>query len=101
MKNIFLKLTFNILKIYIIFTMIYLFCVKQGKIRKIEKLAANLHDGNQYVIQIRNLKQALNYGLVLEKANRVIKFNQNAQLKPYIDMNNDLKKMTLRKTFSS
>ena len=48
------------------------------KNKKIEKLAANLHDGNQYVIQMRNLKQALNHGLVLEKANRVIKFNQNA-----------------------
>ena len=27
---------------------------------------------------IRNLKQALNHGLVLEKVHRVIKFNQNA-----------------------
>ena len=39
-----------------------------------------------------NLEQALNYGLVLRKVHRLIKFNQNVSLKPYIDMNTDLKK---------
>ena len=48
------------------------------KIEKIEKLLANLHDKTEYVIHIRNLKQALNHGLVLKKVHRVIKFNQNA-----------------------
>ena len=38
------------------------------------------------------MKQDLNHGLVLKKFYRVIKFNQNAWLKPYIDMNTDLKK---------
>ena len=46
----------------------------------------------EYVIHIRNLKQALNHGLVLQKVHRVISFNQNAWLKPYIDMNTDLRK---------
>ena len=47
----------------------------------------------EYVIHIRNLKQALlNHGLVLKKVHRVIKFNQNAWLKPNVDMNTDLKK---------
>ena len=31
---------------------------------KIEKLVANLHDKTEYIVQIRTLKQALNYGLV-------------------------------------
>ena len=62
------------------------------KIEKIEKLVADLHNNKEYVIQIRNLKQALNNGLVLKKVHRVIKFNQNAWLKPYIDMNTDLRK---------
>ena len=39
-----------------------------------------------------NLKQALNRGLVLTKVHKMIKFNQNACLKPYIDMNTDLGK---------
>ena len=53
---------------------------------------ANLHDKTEYVIHIRNLKQALNHGLVLKKVHKVIKFNQNAWLKPYINMNTDLRK---------
>ena len=64
------------------------------KIEKVEKLVADLHNNKEYVIQIRNLKQALNNGLVLKKVHRVIKFNQNAWLKPYIDMNTDLRKNT-------
>ena len=45
-----------------------------------------------YVIHIRNLKQGLNHGLVFKKVHRVIKFNQNAWLKPYINMNTDSRK---------
>ena len=62
------------------------------KIEKSEKLVANLHDKTEYVIHIRNLKQALNHRLVLKNVHRVMKFNQNAWLKPYIDMNTDLRK---------
>ena len=62
------------------------------KIKKVEKLLANLQDRTEYFIPIRNLKQALNHGLVLKKVHRLIKFNQNAWLKPYIDMNTDLRK---------
>ena len=47
---------------------------------------------NEYVIHIRNLKQALNHGLVLGKVHKGIKFNQNAWLKPYIHMNTNLRK---------
>ena len=62
------------------------------KIEKVEKLVANLHDKTEYVIHIRNLKQALNHRLILKKVHRVIKFNQNAWLKPCIDMNTGLRK---------
>ena len=74
------------------------------KIEKVEKLVANLHNKTEYSTHIRNLKQALNKGLVLRKVHKVIKFNQNAWLKPYIDMNTDLKKkqkMILKKIFLS
>ena len=40
----------------------------------------------------RNLKQELNYELLLKKVYRVIKFNQKALLKPCIDMNTELRK---------
>ena len=62
------------------------------KIETIEILVANLHDKTEYIIHIRNLKQTLNHGIVLKKVHRVIKFNQNAWLKPYIDLNTDLRK---------
>ena len=62
------------------------------KIEKVEKLAATVHNKIEYLIHIRNLKRALNHGLVLKKSHKVIKFNQNAWLKSYIDMNTDLRK---------
>ena len=37
-------------------------------------------------------KQILNHGLVLKKVHKMIKYNQNAWLKPYIDMNTDITK---------
>ena len=67
------------------------------KIEKVEKLLADLHDKTEYIIHIRNLKQALNHGLVSKKVHRVIQFNQNARLKPYIDMNTDSKKKFISK----
>ena len=67
------------------------FLSERMKIEKVEKLVANLDDKTEYVIHIINLKQALNHGLVL-KIPRMIKFNQNAWLKPYIDMNTNLRK---------
>ena len=70
------------------------------KIEKVKKLLANLHD--KIVIHIINLKQALNHGLVLKNVHRVIIFNQNAWLKPYININTDPRKkqkIILKKIF--
>ena len=41
---------------------------------------------------MRALKQVLNHGLIFKKVHRVILFNQNAWLKPFIDMNTKLRK---------
>ena len=54
---------------------------------KFEKVLANLQDKKDYVTQIRNLKQAPNHGFLLRKVHRVIKFNQKAFLKLYLDIN--------------
>ena len=62
------------------------------KTDKVKTPVANLHNKTEYVIQIRNLKQALDLRLVLINFYRMIKFNQNAWLKPYIDMNAYLRK---------
>ena len=72
------------------------------EIEKVQKFVANLHDKTKYTMDIRNLKQALNQGFVLKKVHRIIKLNQKAWLKSYIDMNTDLgikQKMVLKKTF--
>ena len=83
LKDIPLKMISNTQKIYITLTMIYPFCLKECKFEKFN----NLHDKGDYLIHIRKLKQALlNLGLILKKVHRVIKFNQKAWLKPYIDM---------------
>ena len=79
---------FNILKNYL----------KKQKLKKLlkasklQKLVANLHDKTEYVIDIKNLKEALNHWLVLEKVHGVFKFNQKTWLKSHIDMNTELRK---------
>ena len=42
------------------------FLPERMKIKNVEKLVANLHDKTEYVINVRNLKQLLNHGLVLK-----------------------------------
>ena len=59
-------------------------------IEKVRKLVATLHGKMKDVVYIRNFEQV----------HRVVEFNQNAWLKPYINMNTDLRKkakMVLKK----
>ena len=58
-----------------------------------KKLLATVQEKNKYVVDISTLKQALNHGLRLKKAHSVIEFNQAHWLKPYIDMNTELRKV--------
>ena len=68
------------------------FLPERMKIIKSTKLVCNIRNKENYVIHIRALKQALDHGLKLTKVHRVIEFRQEAWLKPYIDMNTDLRK---------
>ena len=63
------------------------------EVNKCKKLVCNLFNKKKNVAHINTLKQALNHGLKLEKIHRVNEFNQEAWLKPYIDMNTELRKV--------
>ena len=65
---------------------------REKKGGKIEKLICTIEDKEQYVIHLNALKQALSHGLIMKKVHRVIKFNEEEWLKPYIDMNTKLQK---------
>ena len=68
------------------------FLPEREKIEKYNKFVCTIQDKKNYVVHIRALKQVLNHGLILKKVDRVIQFNQEAWLKPYIDMNTKLRK---------
>ena len=53
----------------------------------------DLHNKKKYIVHIKSLKQALNHGLKLKRVHRIIEFNQKAWLKPYINMNTELRKL--------
>ena len=67
-------LMFNVLKDYMNFIMISI------SIEKFEKLVGNLHDKTEYIIHIKNVKEALNHELFLKNANRMIKCNTNVDI---------------------
>ena len=69
------------------------FLPERMEMNKCNKLVCNLYDKKKYVVHINSLKQALNHGLKLKKIHRIIEFNQEAWLKPYIDMNTELRKL--------
>ena len=61
------------------------------EVNKVNKLVASVYDKANYVIHINALKQALNHGLILKKVHSVISFNHATWLKPYIDVNTELR----------
>ena len=68
------------------------FLPERMKINKCNKLFSNLNDKENYPVHILALKQALNHGLKLKKVHSVTEFRQEYWLKPYIDLNTDLRK---------
>ena len=68
------------------------FLPERMKINKCTKLVCNVQDKETYPVHVLALKQALNHGLKLTKVHSVIEFRQEYWLKPYIDMNTELRK---------
>ena len=69
------------------------FLSERMEVNKCKKLVCNLCNKKKYAAHINTLKQALNHGLKLKKIHRIIEFNQEAWLKPFIDMNTELRKL--------
>ena len=68
------------------------FFPERMKTEKLEKFVVNLYDEKEYVILIRNLKQALIHGLVFKKVHKVINFNEKNWYKLDTDMKTELRK---------
>ena len=58
---------------------------------KVEKLIPNLRNKTKYIIHYKNLTQCLKAGMKLTKIHRGIKFVESEWLKPYIEMNTNLR----------
>ena len=88
MKAFFLKLMIHILKNHITFIMIYPFYLKEWS-----RKACSYFIRWDWIFHTQKiLKQVLNHGLVLKKVHRTNEFNNRTWLKPYIDINTDLRK---------
>ena len=68
------------------------FLSERMEVNKCKKLVCNLFNKKKCAVHINALKQALNHGLKLKRIHRIIEFNQREWLKPYIDMNTELRK---------
>ena len=70
----------------------YPFCPERVECKnRVEKLIPNLRDKTKYVIHYKNLIQCLKAGLKLKKIHRGIKFIESEWIKPYIEMNTNLR----------
>ena len=70
----------------------YPFCPERVECKNgVEKLIPNLRNKTKYVIHYKNLIQCLKAGLKLKKIHKGIKFIESEWMKPYIEMNTNLR----------
>lgn len=68
------------------------FLCERKTVNKVTKLMCTLENKTEYHVHYRMLKLALKHGLVLKKIHKIIRFKQAPVLKPYIDLNIQLRK---------
>lgn len=61
------------------------------KFTKGSKLLQTLEDRHNYLVHFRLLKLYMRHGLKIKKIHRVIKFNQSAFMRPFIDKNHEMR----------
>ncbi|KAK9512311.1 hypothetical protein O3M35_000766 [Rhynocoris fuscipes] len=61
------------------------------KINNNNKLGPHLDNRKNYIVHYTHIRQALRHGLILTKLNRILQFRQSCWLKPYIDLNTNLR----------
>ena len=70
----------------------YPLCPEKVKCKNgVEKLIPNLRDKTKYVLHYKNLIQCLDMGLKVTRIHRGIKFVESEWMKPYIDLNTNLR----------
>ena len=70
----------------------YPLCPESVKCKNgVEKLIPNLRDKKNYVLHYKNLIQCLDLGMKIKRIHRGIKFVESEWMKPYIDMNTNLR----------
>ena len=70
----------------------YPFCPERVECKnRVEKLIPNLRNKTKYVIHYKNLIQCLKAGMKLKKIHKGIKFIESEWMKPYIEMNTNLR----------
>lgn len=61
---------------------------------KAQKLVPNFYKKKNYVVHFMNLKFYLEHGMILTKIHKIISFYQQPWLKPYIEFNNEKRKIS-------
>ena len=91
-QDIFLKQMQSIQKNYLVLIKTYHFYQKEKNQKKQKNLFVVQKTKKKICHSHESFKKALNHGLILKEVHRVIRFNQEAWLEPYTDINTKLRK---------